>query len=193
MARNNHSLFPTLFLAGFAGLIYWLWTQSNASTDVGYADMSGSMFDPLSLTPSQAGKDNIQRWEGFSRSAYQDIGDNWTIGIGHLIVAGDGLSSQSVLTDGQVYNLFAIDLENAERAIKNLVRVPISQGMFDALTDFVFEFGQPKFANSTLLRLLNNGDYAGAAAELPKWVHSGGKVVSQLVDRRDVAQQIFNA
>lgn len=194
MAKSNP--FSFVFLAGFAGLIYWLWSQMR--TETGYADMTGQMFPANSLTTSQQGKDNIQRWEGFEHAAYKDIAGNWTIGVGHLIVPSDGLTPQSILTDGQVYDLFANDLTNAEHTVKSLVSVPITQGMFDALADFAFQFGYGNethhgLSNSTLLRLLNLGDYNGAAAELPKWVHSGNQIIAQLVDRRDVAQQMFMA
>jgi lysozyme len=180
-----------LLIAGVAVLAFMSLQGSNTTPD--YTDLSAPMVPANQLTTSQNGKDNIQRWEGYSRTAYQDIAGNWSIGIGHLIVPGDGLSSTSVLTDGQVYDLFAADLTNAEQGIYANVSVPISQGMFDALADFVFQFGAGKFASSTLLSLLNSGDYQGAANELPKWVHSGQTVVAQLVDRRATAQQMFTA
>ena len=37
------------------------------------------------------------------------------------------------------------------------------------MTDFVFNLGFGNLERSTLLRLLNAGDYAGAAMEFPKW------------------------
>lgn len=44
---------------------------------------------------------------------------------------------------------------------------------------------------STFLRKLNLGDYAGAAAELPKWVMAGGQVMKGLQRRREAARLVF--
>lgn len=124
---------------------------------------------PSLFATSQQQRMNIEGFEGWNRSAYQDTKGNWTIGVGHKIIPGDGLSPQSVLTDGQVGQLFASDLGQAEYYVKSVVTVPVTQSMFDALVDFVFNHGIGTLTNSTLLHLLNSGDYQGAANEFPKW------------------------
>ena len=112
---------------------------------------------------------NIQGYEGWSRNAYQDSNGNWTIGVGHKIVSGDGIGPQTILTDGQVSNLFNSDLQQAESYVKSVVTAPITQGMFDALVDFVFNLGIGNLMHSRLLALLNARDYQGAANEFSKW------------------------
>jgi lysozyme len=43
--------------------------------------------------------------------------------------------------------------------------VPLQQGQYDAIADFIYNEGVAHFAGSTLLQKLNAGDYAGAAGE----------------------------
>jgi lysozyme len=42
-----------------------------------------------------------------------------------------------------------------------------------------------------MLKLLNKGDFAGAAAEFPKWNKDNGKVVKGLTNRRLREQALF--
>lgn len=144
-------------------------------------------YDVTALITSQNGRAQIIEHEGWRREAYRDTkaGGVWTIGVGHLIVPGDGLSPTSVLTDAQVDELLTRDIWNAEESVMRRVAVPVTQGMFDALVDFAFQFGDSKFAGSTLLKKLNAGDYAGVAGEFRRWVYSGGVVVAGLVNRRE--------
>ena len=47
------------------------------------------------------------------------------------------------------------------------------------------------FKGSTLLRLLNQGDYEGAADQLPRWNKAGGRVNPVLVGRRGRERDLF--
>lgn len=51
------------------------------------------------------------------------------------------------------------DVAVAEAVVQRLVKVPLTQGQFDALVDFVFKLGGGRLASSTLLRNLNAGKY----------------------------------
>jgi lysozyme len=57
-----------------------------------------------------------------------------------------------------------------ETTVNNLVKVPLTQNQFDALVSFVFNIGGGAFSKSTLLRKLNEKDYAGAADQFLVWV-----------------------
>ena len=67
----------------------------------------------------------------------------------------------------------------------------LSQNQYDALTNFCFNVGRGAFAQSTLLRVLNQGDYQRAGREFHKWVHRRGKVLPGLVSRRQAESQMF--
>ncbi|MDU2883127.1 MAG: lysozyme, partial [Enterobacter sp.] len=62
-----------------------------------------------------------------------------------------------------------------------------------ALVDFAYNLGVKALEGSTLLKKLNAGDYAGAAAEFPKWNKAGGKVLPGLVKRREAERTLFLA
>lgn len=56
--------------------------------------------------------------------------------------------------------------------------------MFDALVSLVYNIGSGAFRKSTLLVKLNEGDYTGAANEMPRWNKSGGVYLAALDARR---------
>jgi lysozyme len=87
--------------------------------------------------------------------------------------------------------LLRADVEWAERAVRELVEVELSQGQFDALVSFVFNVGRASFKRSTLRRALNAGELGRVPAELRRWVHQGGTRVEGLVQRREQEIRLF--
>lgn len=151
---------------------------------------SGAALDAISgqgvRSVSPAGIVAIQGHEGLNLTAYPDAG-GYSIGYGHF-----GASAGETISQSQADDFFAADLQNVEAAINDHVTVPLDQGQYDALADFVFNVGAGAFAGSTLLRLLNSGDYAGAAGQFQAWKYSGGQVVASLVARRTDETQEFD-
>lgn len=139
------------------------------------------------MKPSPACRALVRTAEGCRLQAYLCPAGIPTIGVGHTkgVKLGDRCSVQ------QADVWLSQDLEDAAAAVASLVRVPLSQGQFDALTSFVFNLGARRLAESTLLILLNKGDYLGAAAQLPLWVRSNGQVLKGLQDRRAAEQTLF--
>lgn len=133
------------------------------------------------MKTSQSGIDAIKRHEGFRASAYNDAAGKLTIGYGHLITAGETFRT---VTPERAEQILRADLDVAEASIRRLVRVPLTQGQFDALVSFVFNLGAGNLSTSTLLRKLNGGDYTGAAEEFPRWRLAAGKELPGLVVRR---------
>jgi lysozyme len=89
-----------------------------------------------------------------------------------------------VATDAQCAALFKEDTAWAQAAVRKHVRVPITQEQFDALVSFVFNFGEPAFRGSTMLRRINAGQCMAAGAEFSRWVLDNGVVLPGLVKRR---------
>jgi lysozyme len=83
------------------------------------------------------------------------------------------------------------DLEDAGAAVASLVKVPLTQDQFDALTDFTFNLGVRRLAESTLLIMLNRGNYKAAADQFSRWVYAGDKVLAGLVKRRAAEAMLF--
>ncbi len=136
----------------------------------------------MAMVTSPSGVKAIQADEGTVLEAYQDIVGVWTIGVGHT---GSKYAQPGVkITKAKALELLHADLSDAEDAVNNRVKVPLTQKQFDALVSLVFNIGVGAFAKSTLLRKLNKGDYFGAADQFTPWNKAGGKVVGGLVRRR---------
>ena len=138
---------------------------------------------------SKQGLQLTELFEGVRLAAYQDSVGRWTIGYGHTFNVCKG----DVCTQNQAEVWLIGDYRWAEKAVNRLVTRPITQGEFDALTDFTFNLGEGSLEHSTLLRLVDAGDFAAAALEFPKWAHAGGVEVAGLLRRRLAEQSEFNA
>jgi len=132
------------------------------------------------MQTSSAGLALIKEHEGLRLDAYLCPARVWTIGYGHT---GDVHPGQRI-TEAMADLLLQSDLKSFERAVNAAVKVPLTQGQFDALVSFAFNVGAGAFRLSTLLRVLNEGDYRAAAKQFDRWVHGGGKVLPGLVRRR---------
>lgn len=133
---------------------------------------------------SGEGRALIKRHEGKRLTAYLDPVGVWTIGYGHT---GPDAASGTTITPKRADHLLTLDVREAESAIHRLVRVPLSQGQFDALVSFVFNVGAAAFSSSTLLRELNAGRYAAVPGQLRRWVYgtvNGKKVILPGLVRR---------
>jgi lysozyme len=154
-----------------------------------FNDAVGAMTMQDQGRMSPAGLAMLEQFEGFSATPYADHKGN-SIGFGHLIQPGE---DYTYLTREQGEQLLAQDVASAERTVSAAVSVPLNQGQFDALVSFTYNVGAGAFRASTLLRKLNAGDYAGAAAEFPRWVNASGQRNETLVARRDQEQALFEA
>lgn len=146
----------------------------------------------LFMRISKTGIDRLKQHEALRLEPYRDQAGHWTIGYGHKLKPDEWWDR---ITEQKAEDLLRADLAEAEQAIADLVDVPLTQGQYDALVSFVFNVGVSAFRDSTLLRKLNTGDHAGAAAEFPRWKYvtqGGEKVVSEgLLSRREREQQLF--
>ena len=129
---------------------------------------------------SKKGVQLTESFEGLKLAAYQDQRGVWTLGYGHTLNVKPG----QVCTQAQAEKWLFDDIAWAEREINWLVKVPLTQNEFDALVDFTFNAGAGNFRNSTLLKLVNEKNFAAAAEEFQKWDHCGGQVVAGLLRRR---------
>lgn len=138
---------------------------------------------------SSAGLDLIKRWETLRLTAYPD-GDGWSIGYGHH---GKDVTEGMVWTQDQADWALMTDAQSAVNAVNRLVTVPLTQGQFDSLVDFTYNLGEGHLEGSTLLRLLNAGDYAGADEQFKRWILDHGKPSENLLARRNEEENEFRA
>jgi lysozyme len=141
----------------------------------------GTVNAALSL--SADGLQRLKGREGFSASAYPDH-KGFSIGYGHLIRTGDGLSPDSRISEYDAMNLLASDVSWAENAVNRAIAVLLAQCEFDALVSFAYNVGAGAFKASTLVKRINNSD-PNASDEFSRWVYASGQKNSALVARRN--------
>ena len=129
----------------------------------------------------------IKEFEGCELKAYVCPAGVLTIGIGST---GPHVYEGMTITEAEAEALLLKDLVRFEKAVNELVTAPLSQGAYDALVSFTFNCGEGAFADSTLLRELNEGKdpNAVAKAQLPRWTNSG---LAGLVRRRAAEVELF--
>lgn len=144
------------------------WTSGGGNSGSGDSNNSQDVFQPADkFSTSGKGVEFIKQIEIFRPQVYRDEGGKRTIGYGHRLQQGENFPNG--VSEDEALKILAGDLETAEEPIKENVTVDLNQCQFDALTSLVFNIGGGNFGKSTLLRLLNRGDYNKAADEFPKW------------------------
>lgn len=146
------------------------------------------MPDPLRDVPGEA-VDLIKSFEGIpdgdkstvNIDAYLCPAGVWTIGWGHAIVDNaaqlkgpENMARARALYPGgitrqQAEALLCGDLIPRAAALSSLLKVDLDDAEFGALIALVFNIGMGNLSASTLLRLLNAGDKAGAAEQFLAW------------------------
>lgn len=135
----------------------------------------------------------VQHFEGLYLTAYRDPVGIWTIGYGHTgLTHNDGtVHAGRTITREEASALLKYDMSVFEKRVADAVDVPLDANQFSALVSFDFNTGA--LNRSTLLRLLNAGDYEGAAKEFPRWNRAGGQILAGLTRRRHSEQNLFRS
>ncbi|HEY7286180.1 MAG TPA: lysozyme [Vicinamibacterales bacterium] len=161
---------------------------------------------------NQAGLDLIKGFEGLgdgdaktaNLDPYLDPIGIWTIGWGHAIWDGNdflrGAKNKrraaalypNGITIPQAEALLRADLLETCRDVQTMITRAVADNQFAALVSFAYNCGAGNLKKSTLLRLVNAGDFSGAAGEFGKWNKAGGKELAGLTKRRSAEASLFN-
>ena len=133
-----------------------------------------------SLAVSAACVAGIAAHEGYVGQAYRDPVGIWTIGYGETHGVHPG---QTTTRERATIQLTANAQEHA-KGMAACIHVPLYQYEFDAYADFTYNLGVTGFCRSSVATKLNAMDYAGACAELLKFVYAKGQILPGLVARR---------
>lgn len=120
-------------------------------------------------------------FEGYREYAYKDVAGVPTIGYGTT----KGVKMGDKTTRQEAKAFLVRDASGMAKQIQSLIKVPLYQHEWDAYLSFTYNVGIGNFRSSTLLKKLNQGDYAGACSQLKRWVYAGGRKVKGLVNRRE--------
>lgn len=137
---------------------------------------------------NEAGLKLLMRSEGCRLTAYKCSAGVDTIGYGHT---GVDVKLGMTITQDQANELLIKDVCRFEKGVDDLIRAPISQNAFSACVVLAFNIGLAAFARSTLLRLMNQGDMAGAAKQFGLWTRAAGRTMPGLVVRRQAELNLF--
>lgn len=129
----------------------------------------------------------VENFEGLYLTAYRDQVGVPTIGWGHTA----GVRMGQVITRADAEAFLRADLAVAEEAVDRLATVPLNDNQFDALVSFTFNVGTGALGVSTLLRLLDAGDFRGAADQFPRWCNGDRGPIPGLVARRAEERALF--
>lgn len=145
------------------------------------------------MKTSDKGLTLIKQFEGFSARPYLCPAGVPTIGYGATYYPdGRRVTMQDrPVTEADATAMLRSMLASYEAGVSRYVQVPLTQGQYDALVSFAYNLGLAALKNSTLLRLLNLRDYAGAATQFGRWNRAGGKVLPGLTRRREAERQMF--
>lgn len=143
------------------------------------------------MRTGSAGLNLIKRFEGFSATPYLCPANIRTIGYGHVILTHERESLTQV-DEVQAERLLVHDVRAAERAVQNLITIPLRQNQFDALVCFTFNLGSGTLQRSTLRRFINRGDEEEAVAgQWMRFVWAGGRKLSGLLRRREAELTLY--
>ena len=118
-----------------------------------------------------------------------------TIGYGHLIKLGEDF--RGGIDEDAATELLRADLAAAECAVNGAITANLQQNQFDALVMLCFNIGARNFANSTVVKYVNNPEFKSAryptlAAAWRAWNRTGGRVSAGLIRRREIEWELFN-
>ena len=139
------------------------------------------------MKTSAEGISLIKKFEGCELYAYQCSANVWTIVYGHTKDVEPGMQ----ITQEDAEQMLVDELHEYENYINEYVTAPLSQNQFDAMVSWVYNLGPANLKASTLLKVLNAGDYEGVPAQLKRWNKAGGEILDGLIRRREAEARLF--
>jgi lysozyme len=119
--------------------------------------------------------------EGYSPVAYEPVkGDVPTIGFGTT----EGVKKGDTITPDRALVKLLKDANRFELSVKKCAPVPMYQYEFDAYVSLTYNIGPKSFCDSSIVKKLKDGDYAGACKEILRWDRFKGKPLPGLTRRR---------
>ena len=136
---------------------------------------------------SEDGLELIKKFEGCETTAYQDSVGVWTIGFGHT----KGVEEGQTCSIEDAESMLANEMDEYEGYINNMVKVDLQQHEFDALVAWVYNLGPTNLGESTMLKVLNGGQFDRVPDEMNRWTRAGGDILEGLVRRRQAESLMF--
>lgn len=139
---------------------------------------------------SKEGLEHIKKWEQFRNHAYKPVSweNGWTIGYGNKFYKdGTPVKAGDFISRNDAEELLKSVVYQFEYKVDAMVNRPLNQNQFDALVSFAYNVGIHAFANSTLLKFINEdpNNYPEIERQFKRWNKSSGRVLKGLTKRRN--------
>lgn len=129
----------------------------------------------------------------------------WTIGWGHVVLDPKGNQlrgpenkqrAREVYPHGisldEAAVLLSDDVRRFAAGVFRAVKVDLNDNQFCALVSLAFNIGFGSFSRSTLLKLVNRGDFAKVPAQFLRWTKIAGQESIGLRRRRTTEAMLWN-
>lgn len=134
----------------------------------------------------------IEEFEGFEPKPYLCPAGKWTIGFGDTRWNGKEVTSLTKpVTRQQAEDALRRRLQAFQMELDRLVNVHLNPNQNAALLSFIYNLGAQNLRKSTLLKVLNAGDYQEAANQFMRWNEANGKELAGLTRRREAERKLF--
>jgi lysozyme len=142
---------------------------------------------------SKNGLADLVHSEAITTKKYKDSAGVWTIGIGFTQAVVKGLNRRPAKHEMELDEIFTIykrGIEVYADGVRKMLKVKVSQHMFDGLVSFAYNIGIGGARKSSLIRAINKGvtDEKTLKSLLMRWnkVRKNGKLVTSkgLINRR---------
>ena len=130
----------------------------------------------------------IKKFEGCELESYQCAAGVWTIGFGSTHNIEEGMN----ISKDRAEELLLEDIAEFEESVLESVDMPMSQHQFDALVYWTFNLGPNNLKSSSMLKVLNSGNYEDVPEQIKRWNKAGGKVLDGLIRRREAEALLFS-
>ena len=136
---------------------------------------------------SKEGVDLIKKFEGCELDAYKCAAGVWTIAYGRIKEVKEG----DTCSQNEAEEWLNEELIEYESDVNHMVEVSLLQNQFDALVSWVYNLGPSNLKASTMLKVLNLGEYKSVPEQIKRWNKAGGKVLEGLTRRRNAEALLF--
>ena len=137
----------------------------------------------------------IKQFEGFKPKPYLCPANVATIGYGTTIYPNNVKVqlTDNAITEQQATKYLMNHVNKFTNKINQFIKVELKQCQYDALCDFVYNVGLNAFANSTLLKIINNNpnDFTNIQINFMKWIYANGKIITGLQNRRKAEYNLY--
>lgn len=102
--------------------------------------------------------------EGYTDKAVVPVeGDRPTNGFGSTFnIDGTPVKMGDRTNPVEAIQRSLLHIQKDERGLKRCVTAPLSQGEYDLMVDFSYQYGVARLCSSSMVRLANAGDYTGS-------------------------------